>query len=111
MSRGSPDLGQAIAEGKLRIGDFGTLHERGRGFVVGREAEGGLEQGERGTRRRARVIGQLDQELTAPDVSAVENMIDFTKDLEHPRPQHAVRVRDDAESHWPVVAPIARDVT
>ncbi len=49
--------------------------------------------------RDRRQRSQLDQQLAAPDVPAVQDVIDFLEDLEYLRPQHAVCVRDDAQSH------------
>ena len=50
-------------------------------------------------RRYGRQRAQLDQEIAAPDVTTVQDVIDFLEDLEYLRPQHAVRIRDDAQSH------------
>lgn len=50
-------------------------------------------------RRDGRKGAQLDEKILAPDVSTMENVIDFAKNLEHLRPEHAVGIRDDAEPH------------
>src|SRR2546426_841159 len=50
-------------------------------------------------RRYGRERAQLDEEILAPYVPAMQDVIDFLEDLENLRPQHAVRIRDDAKSH------------
>ena len=50
-------------------------------------------------RRYGRERAQLDEEILAPYVPAMQDVIDFLEDLEYLRPQHAVRIRDDAQSH------------
>ena len=49
--------------------------------------------------RHGRERAQLDEQVAAPDVAPMEDVIDFAKDVEHLRPQHAVGVRDDAQPH------------
>jgi hypothetical protein len=51
-------------------------------------------------RRHRRQGAQLDQQVAASDIPTMKDVIDFSKDVEHSRPQNAVRVRDDAESHF-----------
>ena len=44
---------------------------------------------------------ELDEDLGLADVAGVEDVVDLLKHLEHLRPQKTVRIRDDAQSHFP----------
>lgn len=62
--------------------------------------------------RRHRGQGaELNQEIAAPDVPTVQDVIDFAEDVEYLWAQHTVGIRDDTKSHLPVAGPIARAVT
>src|SRR6266699_2436848 len=50
---------------------------------------------------------ELDQDLRRPDVAGVEDVVDLLEHLEHFRPQQAVSVRNNTQSHG---APLQRTV-
>src|SRR6266576_5127899 len=70
--------------------DVGNLWKRGAQLESVRVS---VNRGYRGER------AQLDEEVRGSDVSPMEDVVDFAQYLEHARPQHAVRIRDDAKSH------------
>ncbi len=89
-------------DGKTVELDLGDLREPGSEV----EAVGVSVYGRHGRQR-----SQLDQQVAAPDVPTMQDVIDFSEDLENSRPQQTVRIRDDTKSHLPVAGPIARAVT
>ena len=50
-------------------------------------------------RRHRRKRLQLDEHIIASNVAAVQDVIDGAEDLKHLRPEQAMRIRDDTESH------------
>lgn len=50
-------------------------------------------------RRHGRKPLQLDEQIIASDIAAVQDVIDFAEDLKYLRPQQTMRIREDAESH------------
>ena len=52
-----------------------------------------------GRHRRDRL--EVDQDLGLADVTSVQDVVHFLEHVEHFRTQQSVRVRDDAQSHFP----------